>query len=227
MKIVTVIPLAKGITLTDLTYFTSKEIPSGSIVTVPIRNKKTLGLVVSVEDVSEAKKNIKEMNFNLKKIIDVKDGTIFSREYLYAVIEAGKYFISSKNTAVTSLIPALFREKYDEILKFSKKFSEEKNPTIHIKENKKNIRVEKFLLQASREDRISTYKTLIRGSFADKKSIYIIFPSEREIENFREHLSRGIEQFTFVMHSGLSSKKILEAVENIITLDHSTLVLCT
>ena len=40
MKIVTVIPLEKGAFKTDLTYFTAKDIKNGSIVSIPIRNKK-------------------------------------------------------------------------------------------------------------------------------------------------------------------------------------------
>jgi hypothetical protein len=35
------------------------------------------------------------------------------------------------------------------------------------------------------EDRFSFYKTLIRSSFAEKKSIFIILPTEKDIENFQ------------------------------------------
>ena len=49
MKIVTVIPLKKGTWKENLTYFTAKDIPNGSIVVVPLRKQKVLGLVVSIE----------------------------------------------------------------------------------------------------------------------------------------------------------------------------------
>ncbi|MEI8270026.1 MAG: hypothetical protein WCG45_01530, partial [bacterium] len=68
MKIVTVMPLKKGVFKEELTYFTAQEISLGSIVNIPVRNKKILGLVISVEDARNAKSDIKDMNFNLKKI---------------------------------------------------------------------------------------------------------------------------------------------------------------
>ena len=59
MKIVNVIPLAKGIFKEQLSYFTSKEALPGSIVSVPVRGRKINALVVSSEDVSEVKAAIK------------------------------------------------------------------------------------------------------------------------------------------------------------------------
>jgi hypothetical protein len=67
MKIVTVIPLQKNSFKEELTYFSAQNIVLGSIVAISIRNKNTLGLVVSSIDASEAKSQIKEMDFNLKK----------------------------------------------------------------------------------------------------------------------------------------------------------------
>src|SRR3989338_3228376 len=118
MKIVTVITLQKGTNRGDLTYFSAKEIPDGSIVTIPFRNKKILGLVVSSENARNVKSNIKDLNFNLKKILGIKEHSIFREEYLKAALEAGNYFATSKNNMVTSLIPSAFREEYDKIAKF-------------------------------------------------------------------------------------------------------------
>ena len=59
MKIVTVVPFKKGILGEDLTYFTAQNIPNGSIVSISLRNKKILGLVVNVADASHAKSEIK------------------------------------------------------------------------------------------------------------------------------------------------------------------------
>src|SRR3989338_676934 len=118
MKIVTVIPLKKGSWKEELTYFSAQDIPNGSIVSISLRGKKILGLVVDIEDVANAKSNIKGMSFNLKKIIEVKEHSIFLKEYLDATIQSSKYFVSSKNNGITSLIPALLRERYDTIAKF-------------------------------------------------------------------------------------------------------------
>src|SRR3989344_5430506 len=181
MKIVTVIPLAKGIFRENLTYFTSKEIKNGSVVTVTLRSKKILGLVVDTEDVSSSKGDIKDLQFNLKKIIDVKEGSIWRNEYLESIFEINKYFAGRINDSATSLIPASLREGYDKI----SKISVENTSTVS---NTKNIKIEKLFLQASLEDRISAYKTMIRGYFAEKKSVFIVLPTEFDIESFKETL---------------------------------------
>ncbi|MFA6585668.1 MAG: hypothetical protein WCS86_00710 [Candidatus Paceibacterota bacterium] len=223
MKIVTILPLEKGIFKSDLTYFTAKDIKNGSIVSAPIRNKKILGLVISCEDVSTAKSDIKDMSFNLKKIIEIKEHSIFRNEFIESALLMSSYFVSKKNSGIISLIPSIFREKYDKIAKFSN--SDVTTETTNI--TSPEIKTEKLLFQANFDDRISYYKTLIRGYFAQKKSVFIVLPTEYDIEIFYQSLSKGIENFTFSIHNGLRPKKILEKYEQIINSPHGVLILCT
>lgn len=222
MKIVTVIPLKRGIFRENLTYFTTKDIENGSVVSVSVRNKKILGLVVSVEDANDIKSDIKNLQFNLKKIIEVKEQSIFLNEFIDSVFLIGKYFISKNNNAMTSLIPAILREEYDKVSKF---FVDKKTSTEY--KETKNIKAEKLLFQAPFEERISFYKTLIRGSFAQKKSIFIVLPTEKDIEEFSELLEKGIENFTISIHGGFSPKKQLKKIEQIITSTHPLLIIGT
>lgn len=221
MKIVTVIPLEKGAFKPDLTYFTAKDVKNGSIVSVPIRNKKILGLVVSCQDVTKAKSGIKDMSFKLKKIIEIKKHSIFRNEFIESALELSSYFVSKKNSGIISFIPAIFREKYDEI----EKFSNDKTNTSDFLSPE--IKTEKLLFQTSFEDRISYYKTLIRGQFALKKSVFIVLPTEYDIEIFYQALSRGVENFTFTMYGGLKPKKIIEKYGQIINSSHGVLILGT
>ncbi len=223
MKIVTVIPLKKGAFKENLTYFTSKDIPDGSIVTVPMRNSQILGLAVSSEEATDTKSDIKNLKFNLKKITEVKENSIFLKEYIESTLEISKYFSSKKNDAIVSLIPAILREEYDKISKY-------KNETENVKEVENNsvkLKKEKLLFQFPFADRINFYKTLIRGSFAEKKSVFIVLPTEIDIESFSNALCKGIENFTFIMHGGLSSKKVLKNFEEIITSTHPVLIFGT
>jgi primosomal protein N' len=229
MKIVTVIPLEKGAFKTDLTYFTAKDIKNGSIVSIPIRNKKILGLVVEVQDVTNTKSGIKDMSFKLKKIIEIKERSIFRNEFIESALLMSSYFVSKKNSGVISFVPALFREKYDVIEKFSPKEKNETKPNVSglVSPESQNIKTEKLLFQTNLEDRISYYKTLIRGYFALKKSVFIILPTEYDIEIFHQALSKGIENFVFSMHGGLKPKKIIEKYEQIINSPHGVLILST
>jgi len=224
MKILTLIPLQKTTFTEELTYFSTQEIALGSIVTITIRNKKILGLVIGSTDASEAKSEIKNMDFNLKKIIDVKDISIFKKEFLESVLQTSKYFILNKSTLISYLIPSVLKENYDTISQAYKKndqsIATEKNSNL-------NIKTEKLLYQASFDDRISYYKTLIRESFANKKSIFIVLPTERDIENFEEYFKKGIENFTFAIHSGLKGKKIINIIGNAVSCNHPVLIIAT
>jgi len=221
MKIVNVIPLKKGVLRKDLTYFTTKDVEVGNIVTIPIRSKKALALVISTHDVSSSKTSIKDMSFDLKKIIDVKEKSIFPKEYLESSMLLGSYFASSKSNAVTSTIPSVFRDKYDEIAKL---------PAIN-----ENIRLlnfstsksEKLLLQEPLENRVSIYKTLIRENFALKKSVFIVLPTEADIKYFEGHLAKGISEFTFTFHAGISDKKVFEKISKVLQDTHPVVILAT
>ena len=219
-KMVTVIPLKKGPFRTNLTYFTAKDIANGSIVDISVRNKKILGLVLSSEDATDAKSDIKNLSFILKKIIEVKECSIFRKEFIESALEISTYFVSRKNDTITSLIPSIFREKYNELAKF-------KNDTALFEPISQNVKPEKVLFQAPLEDRISFYKTLIRGSFAEKKSIFMVLPTEYDIEVFYESLSKGIENFIFCMHGGLKPKKVIEKYKQIMLSSHPLLILGT
>ncbi len=220
MKIVTVIPLAKGVFREDLTYFTSKEIKEGDITSVTVRNRKILALVVSAEAASNTKTNIKDLNFSLKKILEVKESSMFLKEYLDSAIATGEYFIAKKNIAIASMIPAILLEDYDKISKFK---IADALPVI----KNSNLKTEKLLFQTSLDDRISYYKTLIRGAFAQKKSVYIVLPTEHDIEIFQEKLSKGIEDFTVTLFSGLNPKKQTEGFKKILSSIHPVLILGT
>ena len=220
MKIVTVIPLSKGIFKEELTYFTAKEISNGSVVKIPVRNKSILGIVISSTDASETKSNIKNMSFNLRKITEIKENSILRNQFLSTGIEVSEYFASSKSRTLLSLIPVSFRENYDKISKLNKSDIEET-------EKINNIKTEKILFQTNKEDRISYYKTLIRSSFAEKKSLFFILPTEQDVEIWSKELSRGIENFSFKAHGGMSEKKQIEAFNNIVETDHVILVVAS
>ena len=223
MKILTVIPFEKRPFGENLTYFSAKDIAVGSIVNVTLRGRVLLALVVGTEDAASAKGELKELDFNLKKILEVKENSIFQGTYLDAILQTSDYFAARKNDAVSALIPTILKEEHDKIAKWIP----EKVEAVLSSKRISDIRTEKLLLQNSFEDRISFYKTLIRGSFAEKKSIFIILPTEAEVRNFETLLSKGIEQFTFSFYGGLTSKKSLDKIKNMLALEHPVLLVGT
>ena len=214
----------KGIWKEILTYFTVKEVHNVDVVTITFRDKNILGLVTSVEDVSGGKMNIKDMAFNLKKVIDVKEGSIFKKEYLESALLTGNYFSLNKNAATASLIPNVFIEHYDKISLSIKNHSVAKDDS---KQEGVKLKAEKLLLQVPLKDRISIYKTLVRENFAAKKSVFLVLPTERDIKIFTDSLVKGIEQFTFSFHSKLSTKKTLTRIGEAVNTVHPVLILGT
>ncbi|MFA6177461.1 MAG: hypothetical protein WC694_01025 [Candidatus Paceibacterota bacterium] len=221
MKIISIIPLKKSAPKGDLTYFTSLNIAVGNIVSVPIRNKETLALVISSEELKKEKSNVKNMNFNLKKVTKDKGSSVFLPEFLNTIFDTSKYFAQNKNNTIASLIPNIFIEEYDKIAKL-------KNLGAELFESSASrLKAEKLLFQYPLPDRISIYKTLVRESFARNKSIFIVLPTGIDIEKFTERLSKGIEQFTFSMHGGINAKKNLITYEKIMNSAHPVLIICT
>jgi primosomal protein N' (replication factor Y) len=221
MKILSVIPLKKGIPKGDLTYFTSLPVPPGHIVSVPVKNKKTLALVLSSEELDQAKSGVKNLKFNLRKIAEDKGPSLFLDEFLVTASDISRYFALPPNTAITSLIPSIFIEEYDRLAKIK---GEGENFT---QSPGSKLRSEKLLFQYPLADRISIHKTLVRESFARGKSIFIVLPTERDVVRFATLLSRGIEQFTFTFHGGMSRKKSLKNYEELADSGHPALILAT
>ncbi|MEK7471298.1 MAG: hypothetical protein AAB623_01455 [Patescibacteria group bacterium] len=219
MKIISVIPLKKCILKGDLTYFTSLNIAVGNIVSVPIRNKETLALVTSSEELKGEKSNVKNMDFNLKKVTKDKGSSFFLKEFLDTIFDTSKYFAQNKNSAIASLIPNIFIEKYDKIMHLTPPFTS--------LEKQQNLKSEKLLFQYPLQDRISIYKTLVRESFARNKSIFLVLPTQFDIEKFTLQLSKGIEKFTFSIHGGINAKKKLITYEKIINSTHPVLIIST
>ncbi|MFA6300996.1 MAG: hypothetical protein WC609_01455 [Candidatus Paceibacterota bacterium] len=223
MKIVSVIPLKKSTLKSDLTYFTSSNIEPGDVVSVMLKSKKVLAMVTSTEELKNEKSNIKSANFGLKKIIENKGSSIFRKEYLESIFDTSKYFVQNRNSCLLALIPNVLIENYEKILKIKKQNNENKKEY----ENANNLKTEKLLFQYRTEDRVSIYRTYIRESFARNKSVIMILPTQFDIEKFSKLLSRGTEQFTFTMHSGISAKKNLATCEKILASLHPVFILCT
>ena len=228
MKIISVIPFKKGALKNNLTYFTSLDVPIGNIVSVPIKKKETLALVAESNELKKEKSNIKSMDFNLRKVVADKGSSVFLKEFLETIFDASKYFIQNKNNIIALLIPNIFLEEYDKIKKISEEIGEARPSMLDLdSRNSKNLNSEKLLFQYPFQDRISIYKTLIRESFAQNKSIFIVLPTQFDIEKFVAQLSKGIEQFTFFLHSGINAKKNLITYEKIMNSVHPVLIIGT
>ena len=154
MKLLEVIPISRGISAEKLTYFTSGEVPMGSIVKVPLRKKIIPAMVLSLQEVSESKSAIKDSNYSIRKIKEVKSFELISPKFIEASKEMADYLAASAGSVINAIIPNNILLNADKL-------------KITAREAPAKIRLhEKFVLQADDDERYANYRSFIREEFA-------------------------------------------------------------
>jgi primosomal protein N' (replication factor Y) len=213
MNILQVIPISKAISKETLTYFSGLTILPGSIVEIPIRNKKTHGIVISSVSVSEKKGEIKNLSYNIKKIESIKSKSFLSPSFIESAHRIADYYASSTGAVLSLLIPKVCIESL-ELLAHPQELVEKKQHHIHV-------------LQASDEERYAMYKSYIREEFAHKGSVFFILPTIEDIKTAKQTLEKGIEQYTYTFHGEMTKKEIIQNWNAVIFSPHPVLILST
>lgn len=214
MNILTVVPISKGIPKEHLTYFTKSEVKIGSIVSIPLRKKTIYGLVTNIEPASELKSELKSLSYSIKKIEGIKSHSFISEDFIKASKKISDYTAGSVGSVLSALIPNIILENSEDL-----NFTE--------KEKKQNSFYETKLLQSDIEERYATYKSLIREDFAKSKSVFFCLPTTEDLLNAQNTLEKGIEKYTFTLHSGIAKKELLTLWKKINEEQHPVLIIAT
>lgn len=230
IKVVSVIPIARGIGKETLTYFTSRDIREGMLVSVNLRGRKMTALVLAVQEAALEKTDIKSAAFNLKKIGESK-GFVLSPSFVRAAEKTARHFAARTGAALESLVPDAVLEDAPTI-RNAKNNSAEKTATITLSQSATTpglgeTKYEKLLLQADEEEREAIYKSLIREEFAKKHSVFLCLPTIHDIERVESVLNRGIEEHVFVFHSELGKKEIFSRWKKALKHPHPALIIGT
>ena len=220
MKLLSVIPISRGINKESLSYFTASDATIGSIVKVPLRKKVVSAIVVSTKDVSDVKAEIKTAPFETRKVEKIKSAPLLSSEFMSAVAEASLYFASTSGSVLHSVVPKTIIEEAQKIII--------RPNTADNTEKAKNAKThEKLVVQNNNEERYATYKSLVREEFAKGNSVFFCLPTIQDTKNAYEKLSKGIEQYTFVLHSLLNKKEQIEIWNKASNEEHPSLIIST
>ncbi len=214
MRIVTVIPISRGINKDTLTYFTQKDIVMGSIVSIPLRSKTVFGLVVGSKIAQEIKSELKSLTYNIKKIDNIESRYFLSDSFIESAQKIADYNTGSVGSVLSALIPKTILEG-------------NKDLSYTPKEKPEGIFYETLLLQSDDSERYATYKSLIREEFAKNRSVFFCMPGTEDLLNAKITLEKGIEKYTYVLHSGLPKKEILETWKKIVEETHPVLIIAT
>jgi len=229
MFIITIIPISRGIGKDTLTYFTAEKVALGSLVSVPIRGKKSHGLVIEIKDAREAKSELKNLSYAMKKIEKVEQHFFLQENFVEAARAVADYYATTVGAVLSALVPKAILESQENFV--GEKKVEEKNKT-EISENEnensdKPTAREVLLLQTGDSERYGAYKSVIREEFARGRSVFFCLPTVEDIKNFGESLQKGIENYTFVLHGRLTKKEIVQTWQKILTEKHPVLIIAT
>jgi primosomal protein N' (replication factor Y) len=215
MKLIGIIPISRGIAKEKLSYFSTEDFPIGSIVYVSLRSKNIPGLVVSSQNALEEKSSIKNLSFTIKKVSKKPPVELFLPNFIKTCQEQSRYLATTTGAVLYSVVPSGILENLEKI--------EKTELTV---KRKTNVG-EKFVVQSDDEERYANYKSIIREEFAKGYSVFFCLPTIQETKKAVSMLSKGIENYTFVLHSGLTKKEILSTWNKIILEKHSVLVVMT
>lgn len=210
MYLLTVSPLASGIPYEELSYFSKIEVSPGDLVEVTIRKRVCRALVLQVVDAQEEKQSLKHASFVTKKISKVLIKEFLHPKLWQALSYASSYMLRNIGTLVYDL---LLEKSFDNLT------------SLTVPQDARGF--ELLLLEQNYENRMLRLKTTIREMFSKKKSLVIFFPTITDIENAKDILSKGIEEYVVSLHSGLTDKQYEASYHTLQTSSHSLLILTT
>lgn len=219
MYLISVAPIRRGIPVDELSYFTKEHIPRGALVSVPLRGSSTPALVIRSIPAHEAKSDLKRADFALKKLESIHATAFFREEFIETCTQTANYFATTTGAVVQAVFPnALLTGGSVPVQN-----SETETPS----KPRAKKHAQKFILQAEETERFATYKSHIREVFARGGSCYFILPSIQDIEHAYSKLEKGIQNYTFILHGGLTKKEIAKRWEEIQVTKHPVLIIGT
>lgn len=215
MQIITVAPIVRGALQSTLTYFSKEPLAIGMVIIAPVRTREIPAIVLESREASEAKTALKSSDYAIRKITRSKPRHIWLPAFLKAVEETANLSAQKLGETLLALTPKTILDAHLENLLDEPQIIETKN----------NFKL--LAIQETTQMRLEAYQRFVRESFVRHESIFICVPTEEDVLRVSHELERGIENYTFAFHRGLTKKRILEKWENALAEKHAILVVGT
>lgn len=213
MFVITVVPLKRGVTIDALSYFSSKEYPIGTILTIPVRSSSALGLVTEIKEVSTAKTALRAATFSLKKLPAQDAPHVLGEAYIKTARELATHYASSVGSVLYNLLPPELRTG-DIGIPHTHHFTPQ---TVH----------QPHVLVAKKSDRHLAYRSLVRETFAHSGSILLLVPSSVEAEELRAVLEHGIVDRLILLSSACTASEIRKGFAALEDFSKTKLIIAT
>ncbi len=216
MRLLSVIPIAKGARIETLSYYSKEDIALGALVRISLRKRRIPGLVVAARDIALEKATIKQAGFSLKKIDGVITNAFFPETFMRAAAHIAHLHATHEGAVLAALTPAALFEELPAKLLLNK-------GTAPLRADAPTVRV----LQLESEHRHGHYKGMVRESFAKHQSVFFVVPSAHDAERLHTLLARGIEDHAFLMTSALTPKQTRTVWKKALETKHPVLIIGT
>ncbi len=216
MYTVRVIPVARGTTAEELTYFSPLEYSPGAVIVVPMRGREVGAVVIGCEAVRMSKATLKTSDFALRKIPRQSPHTIVLPEFVRAAERTARYHAATTGAVLFSFLPKALLEL------------EEAPPPL---DPGARPRLRGFIVprlyQGLAEHRIDFYRTSVREAFAAGGSVLLVTPTVADAEHMVAALAGGIERHAYLLHGSLTRVAQAERIKAILASEHPVLVVVT
>ncbi len=214
MRVLTVIPITNNQRLGNLTYFSLRDAPLGSVVDIDLRGKVVPALVVESASAADMKAILRGSSFALKRLANACPREILTPAFIKAAEYTARYHAATIGSVIFSMVPSAVLSCADIKIKT-------KSDTY-----KKHM-YDAYALQASSNDRVIMYKNMAREALARNRSTVIVAPNSVTANKLYKELKSGIEDKTHILHSKISKSKLLNTVAKVSNSDKAVLLIAT
>ncbi|OHA16233.1 MAG: hypothetical protein A3H57_00130 [Candidatus Taylorbacteria bacterium RIFCSPLOWO2_02_FULL_43_11] len=215
MWLISVTPISRGIIKERLYYFSSQKFGEGDVIEIPVRNRQVVAKVEEVRLVADAKSELKNLPFTIRKVQTLKTSNFLSQSFMSASKECAAYFAATLGAVLHTLLPP---KRLISSLDFS---SDDRVPFLN------EPRSAQFVLQLPDHERISSYRRLTREEFAKKKSLIILVPTIAEAKKLHNDVNKGIENYAYLLHQRLPKSAVSKTWKDALHCEHPILLIAT
>jgi len=223
MYIITVIPLSRSKISDTLSYFTTSEVPVGAIVSVPLRSKSIHAIIIESRPAEDIKSEIKKAPYEIRKLGKVKASAFFPLSFLDSCRLLADYYATTTGSIIDALVADILLINAHKITP----------PLVNVTQlpstspSSSRKRADGYAIQGDTIDRHSSWRSLIRQTFAHKHSIAFYTPTIEDAKSLCSALEKGIEEYIFILHTSLTPKKIIETWSRIAESTHPVVIIAT
>ena len=212
MNIIEVIPITHEKVPETLSYFSTADPAPGAIVSVPLRTRHIPAIISTVRPAIDMKSEIRRAPYEIRKLAKIKATSFLNKTFMDNCAKLANYYATHSGAIINTLINRTLLDNASKIA-----------PPIYNNRPKSEI----VAIQGDDNDRISSWRSLIRQEFARKRSLVFYVPTIESGNWLFESLERGVEEYIFTLNSDITEKKIVETWNTIAETEHPVVVIAT